>query len=70
MWRTVVIDCYNLHCFVDSSDLSTASARFCSSQKEEIDFFFFVYVYTISTCILLSVCVCTISTWILLSVFL
>jgi len=62
MWRTVVIDCYNLHCFVDSSDLSTASARFCSSQKEEIDFFFFVYVYTISTCILLSVCVCTIST--------
>jgi hypothetical protein len=69
MWRTVVIDCYNLHCFVDSSDLSTAAARFCSSQKEEPDFFF-VYVCTISTCILLSVCVCSISTRILLSVFL
>jgi hypothetical protein len=39
MWRTVVIDCYNLHCFVDSSGLSTAAARFCSSQKEEPDFF-------------------------------
>ncbi len=36
MWRTVVIDCYNLHCFVDSSDLSTAAARFVALRKRNL----------------------------------